>query len=181
MVNQSRSKDPEYMEKLLSKGQTVTLAAQVQSGKWPTPVANDDNKSPEAHMAMKARMKGGPRHTITSLQVMVKAEAQGKWPTPRSSPQENRATKPTPTQEAGKHGRYLASEANRHTTDAPWAPGEGGNLNPDWVEALMGLPIGWTAPAGLPDQVKRNTTGSRRGSPKESPTESPDSKPAATA
>lgn len=44
---------------------------------WPTPTANDDNKSPTAHMAMKARMKGGARHTITSLQVMVKAEAQG--------------------------------------------------------------------------------------------------------
>jgi hypothetical protein len=40
---------------------------------WPTPVANDDNKSPEAHMAMKARMKGGPRNCITSLQVMAKA------------------------------------------------------------------------------------------------------------
>jgi hypothetical protein len=26
----------------------------------PTPTANDDNKSPEAHMRMKARMKGGP-------------------------------------------------------------------------------------------------------------------------
>jgi hypothetical protein len=39
---------------------------------WPTPVANDDNKTPEAHMAMKHRMKGGPRNTITSLNVMVK-------------------------------------------------------------------------------------------------------------
>jgi hypothetical protein len=42
-------------------------------GLLPTPVANDDNKSPAAHMAMKARMKGGERHTITSLNVRVKA------------------------------------------------------------------------------------------------------------
>ena len=28
------------------------------SSGWPTPVANDDNKSPEAHLAMKARMGG---------------------------------------------------------------------------------------------------------------------------
>jgi hypothetical protein len=35
----------------------------------PTPVAHDDGKSPEAHMAMKARMPGGPRHSITSLAV----------------------------------------------------------------------------------------------------------------
>lgn len=40
---------------------------------WPTPVANDDNKSPAAHMAMNARMKARPRNTITSLQVMTKA------------------------------------------------------------------------------------------------------------
>lgn len=43
---------------------------------WPTAVANDD-KSPEAHMAMKNRMPGGPRQTITSLQVKVQ-----DWPTP---------------------------------------------------------------------------------------------------
>ncbi len=42
----------------------------------PTPVANDD-KSPEAHMAMKQRMKGGPRHAITSLQVTVKVDHPG--------------------------------------------------------------------------------------------------------
>jgi hypothetical protein len=45
---------------------------------WPTPVANDDNKTPEAHMAMKHRMKGGPRNSITSLQVKV----QTNWLTP---------------------------------------------------------------------------------------------------
>lgn len=49
-------------------------------GLWPTPVANDDNKTPEAHMAMKTRMKGGARNTITSLQVLAKA----LWTTPSS-------------------------------------------------------------------------------------------------
>ena len=58
-----------------------TLPRPVASALWPTPVANDDNKSPEAHMAMKARMKGGPRRCITSLQVMAKA----LWPTPTAS------------------------------------------------------------------------------------------------
>jgi len=41
---------------------------------WPTPCANDDNKSPEAHMAMKRRMG---RNTITSLQVRIKQEHNG--------------------------------------------------------------------------------------------------------
>ena len=57
------------------------LAGQVCQ--WPTPVANDDNKTPEAHMAMKARMKGGPRNTITSLQVLVQT-----WPTPTAQDSE---------------------------------------------------------------------------------------------
>lgn len=47
-------------------------------GGWPTPVANDDNKSPDAHMAMKARMGGG-RKTITSLQVVSQLAG---WQTP---------------------------------------------------------------------------------------------------
>jgi hypothetical protein len=51
---------------------------------WPTPVANDDNKTPEAHLAMKQRMgerdgSGANRTAITSLQVM--AQLAG-WKTP---------------------------------------------------------------------------------------------------
>jgi hypothetical protein len=46
---------------------------------WPTPVAQDDGKTFEAHMAMKERMKGGPRHQPTSLTVVVKALEAGKW------------------------------------------------------------------------------------------------------
>jgi hypothetical protein len=47
---------------------------------WPTPVARDDQKSPEAHMAGKARMPGGPRHQPTSLTVLAKL-----WPTPTAA------------------------------------------------------------------------------------------------
>ena len=47
--------------------------------RWPTPCAHDDQKSPEAHLAMKARMGGG-RKTITDLTVAVKA-----WPTPTAN------------------------------------------------------------------------------------------------
>jgi DNA (cytosine-5)-methyltransferase 1 len=63
----------------------MTLAhptAANDAGLWPTPVAHDDGKTPEAHMAMKARMKGGPRHKPTSLTVMVKGIERGMWPTP---------------------------------------------------------------------------------------------------
>lgn len=53
---------------------------------WPTAVANDDNKSPEAHLAMKLRMPGGQRRTITSLQVAAKLV----WPTATANDPEKR-------------------------------------------------------------------------------------------
>jgi hypothetical protein len=46
MVNQDRSQDPQYMSKLLAKGQTVSLAAQMKSAEMlPTPTANDSKNS----------------------------------------------------------------------------------------------------------------------------------------
>lgn len=101
----------------------------------PTPVANDDNKSPEAHLAMKARMKGGPRKTITSLNVWVKM-----WPTPQACD----ATK-GPAREYIPNGsqasmRNLVTLAARgENNDQP-----GGQLNPTWVEWLMGYQTEWT-------------------------------------
>ena len=53
---------------------------------WPTPAANDDNKSPSAHMAMKARMPGGPRQTVTSLQVATKAGIEPSTSSPPATP-----------------------------------------------------------------------------------------------
>ena len=68
----------EYLARLKS----AHLIKESGSTFWPTPVAQDDNKSPEAHMRMKQRMKGGLRHKPTSLQVMVKGVERGLWPTP---------------------------------------------------------------------------------------------------
>jgi hypothetical protein len=55
------------------------------SSVWPTPVAHDDGKTPEAHMRMKRNMPGGPRYKPTSLNVMVKGVEQGIWPTPTAA------------------------------------------------------------------------------------------------
>jgi hypothetical protein len=57
---------------------TLTLTAEAHIATWPTPVANPDNKTPEAHLAMKLRMgeRDGTysnRTAITDLQVMAKA------------------------------------------------------------------------------------------------------------
>jgi hypothetical protein len=48
---------------------------------------------------------------------------------------------PTPAARDWKDGNY-PSERKRHTP--PLAVHAGGTLNPEWVEWLMGWPIGWT-------------------------------------
>tara|TARA_R100000234_G_scaffold61134_1_gene36977 strand:- start:336 stop:1055 length:720 start_codon:yes stop_codon:yes gene_type:complete len=200
---------------------------------WPTPVAQDDNKSPEAHMRMKQRMKGGPRHKPTSLQVMVKGVERGLWPTPTAQDnnqvsgnpdhpkrgttlggaarlwptptasdseggprqqdgRRGRALKdlpqqmwPTPTvrdhKDTGKNTNYEAIAKKKKLAGAVMFPTPAaheaklgyqdrnrgmkgtqeslttkvindlggrqvtsGQLNPTWVEWLMGLPLGWT-------------------------------------
>jgi hypothetical protein len=115
------------------------------SGLWPTPVAQDDGKTPEAHLAMKARMKDGPRKTITSLAVMVKAVERGLWPTPSVKGNYNRAGASV------KSGDGLATAVARKTP---------GVLNPAWVEWLMGFPLGWTdcADSGMRSSRRSRST-----------------------
>jgi len=137
------------------------LTDETGSGLWPTPVAQDDNKTPEAHLAMKARMKGGPRKTITSLNVMVKATERQMWPTPHANCSTGAGTQ-------GRAGGLNLQTAVRESFLTPAArdyrspnakpysergggkKGEqlpnaiGGQLNPTWVEWLMGFPLGWT-------------------------------------
>lgn len=77
---------------------------------WPTPVANDDNKSLEAHLAMKRRMKGGPRTQPTSLQVVAKA-----WPTPNARDHKGRDL---PTRHGGASLSH-ATETGEFSHPAP--------------------------------------------------------------
>lgn len=103
------------------------LPRQAYLAGWPTPVANDDNKTPEAHLAMKKRMgerdgTGANRTAITSLQVLVKylerdqparLTASGElltgWPTPTvQSPNSQRGNGQDPEKrKAGGHSVNL--------------------------------------------------------------------------
>lgn len=61
-------------------------------------------------------------------------------PTPRASWNENRTLKRAPSH--GKtHGAVLAGEVNEYEAEAGRPRG---HLHPDWVEWLMGFPLGWT-------------------------------------
>ncbi|MCL6594008.1 MAG: hypothetical protein K6T31_08540, partial [Alicyclobacillus sp.] len=51
----------------------------------------------------------------------------------------------TPAAQDAKNATLPASQAERDTLAGDMIrAGEQGVLNPDWVETLMGLPIGWT-------------------------------------
>lgn len=72
---------------------------------WTTPQAHDRHgaRTPEQLEAARTESGAGHRDLFDDVR---------KWSTPRSSPNENRQTKPSPSQLAGKHGMNLASEVN---------------------------------------------------------------------
>ena len=130
-------------------------------GLWPTPVANDDNKSPEAHMAMKARMKGGPRYCITSLQVMAKASAL--WPTPTCNDATGSTHAYGPKQPDGSRVDFLKLPgAARVASGMEHRPSSGttakvvGHLNPQFTCWLMGFLPEWDAcaPTAMPSRPR---------------------------
>lgn len=163
-------------------GAQMTLPAAVKL--WPTATSNDDNKTPEAHLAMKRRMgerdgSNANRTAITSLQVMAKAVALPLWSTPRATD----GAKGGPNMSFGAGGRPLPSQAAMwHTPRAIYGehPGmkdethltgqahsgrapngsPGGALNPEFVCWLMGFPDGWTSlePSATPS-CRRSSSG----------------------
>lgn len=135
------------------------LPRQVAAAMWPTAVANDDNKSPEAHMAMKARMKGGPRKCITSLQVMAKAQA-AMWPTVQAM-DGNKGNLPPRPHDTGvslpqRMAQTLGDIATGSSDTTAKRGGSRPALSPYFVAWLMGFPQAWVgcAPATTPKKLK---------------------------
>lgn len=74
----------------------VRTISETDTGLWATIRASDGEK-------------GGPNMQFGAGGQPLPSMAA--WSTPRSSPNENYTTKPTPSQMAGKHGQYLAVQA----------------------------------------------------------------------
>src|SRR6266487_165264 len=122
---------------------SVHRTSENASSFWRTPQAQD-HKS--------ARRQRSFQLNLTH-QVMI-------WPTPTASNSGyNQSTSPNAKvrpslQMMARKGLWptpIANDASKTAT---------GNLNPEWVENLMGLPIGWTALTGPRFQENHNTNGS---------------------
>ncbi|MDF2635407.1 MAG: dcm [Pelosinus sp.] len=130
------------------KRNTPDLASAVKM--WPTPMVSDvytgNMKS--------SQQKTGSMHSVTLAQVVM-------WPTPTAQDGKNSAL-PLSQKERDSvvgavmregilWGTHTASGSVRSDkyirdgiTPTEYAKMVGGQLNPDWVECLMGFPIGWT-------------------------------------
>ena len=137
----------------------------IASGLWAIPVAQPANGTPEAFLRRK-RESVARGHSmgicITDLAMQVKL-----WPTPRErdhhpshSPDYTGNFRtdlgsavrmmPTPSARDWKSGK--ASQATMEHNSRPLSEVIGGSLNPNWVEWLMGYPLGWTVlePSEMP-------------------------------
>lgn len=118
---------------------TGSLAEQVQRETWPTPKGTASGPD----FARADREGSGGDDLATRV---------AKFPTPTPFP--------TPAATDAKQGANGVSQIKRHTLPGEMhRQGIGGQLNPTWVEWLMGYPLGWTA-------LKDSATPSSRNAPK---------------
>jgi hypothetical protein len=118
-----------------SKGDLM-LPSQVQQS-WPTPAASDTEGS-------RRPAKDNPNKVQVGLPNAV--ERAENWPTPAASEGrlgfQDRSHGMKGTQESLTTVVIAAGHPDPENPSANGSPR--GQLNPDWVEALMGIPIGWT-------------------------------------
>jgi hypothetical protein len=106
--------------------------------KWATPAVYEDRSTVDQ---FQQRMKTHNRTVEgAELSMQVRMNAAGLWPTPCS----------TDYKGSGKTGElrdrldYAVERGATKSKTYSEAPKNGGQLNPMWVEWLMGWPLGWT-------------------------------------
>ena len=121
------------VRKKYKNGATSNLGLAEQV-KWPTPQARD--------------WKGPSGRSYRGTETDLPAEVQ---------------TWPTPTARDWKDGTNVKNVPENNLLGRVVKPSrENGALNPDWVECLMGVPVGWTDPDGPQEEMKNNFLGSLR-------------------
>lgn len=105
--------------------QTANLRDQV-NGLWPTPKSVEVNETPEQW----EKRRQQPKQKMNGMSLTVAAKLM---PTPRSRDWKGQTQRGIFAPQDS-----LANMNNGHGKVI------GGALNPDWVEWLMGFPVGWT-------------------------------------
>lgn len=103
---------------------------------WRTPNANDGNRGNKSHEMYEECLKTG-KHAINLID-QIKNEKN--WPTTTKS--DYKGAGPTNIYIDGK-GK-VCDRTNMRLAYSVYTTNNKGQLNPNWVEILMGLPIGWT-------------------------------------
>jgi DNA (cytosine-5)-methyltransferase 1 len=117
-----------YKKGRLEKGKQISLSNQVKfSQMFPTPTRFDatcgDLDGREYN--------GQTRHAMKLIQ------AAKMWPTPKARDFKDTTTLP-PSRQKNEGKDSLSQRIGREMSN------NGGQLNPTWVEALMGYPLSWT-------------------------------------
>jgi hypothetical protein len=163
--------------------QPDSLHAQMKA--WPKPLANDGEKRGNFDISrpqngLPAAVKRWPTMTASTKTEADMAQAMFAGDDPRRPTYAEARNWPTPVAQSENGGpRPLdgGAAARQHLDEilgAEAAKEMRGQLNPDWVELMMGYPVGWTAVNGLPVREKRRTSTSHRARPTKSPTEASD-------
>ena len=101
---------------------------------WPTPTTQEV-EHPDATLNEKGRRVSKDGKNSHSLGL---ADAVQKWPTPRAGSMYGGTGSGQIIEERYTEGTISAEERQSMRS------GNGGKLNPTWVEWLMGFPLGWT-------------------------------------
>jgi len=131
------------------KGRTApaNLREQIIPANWPTATTRDwkDTTStvpPSRANPSKQTLGQRVAHVglldQANLSTTGKSQGSQQWPTPRANKVHPVITEENREQLANRKKANLEEEIAGHCGKAQ------GKLNPDWVESLMGLPVGWT-------------------------------------
>lgn len=107
---------------------------EIDAGLWPTPTVPNGGRS-VAHVT-DWRSKSTAYHNGKKVQVDLRAAVR-LWPTPSAGDDRDRGCLSTPSIKR-------RAEKGKQLNLSMVVSEESGALNPDWVEWLMGFPVGWT-------------------------------------
>jgi len=106
---------------------------------WPTPIAPEARQGYQRRDTTKKAFKNMP--SLTTLAVDLFGHPVQEKP---STPGKNLESFPTPKEQDSRGGSGKNVQGGPSLVDVTTENRKMGKLNPNWVEQLMGLPVGWT-------------------------------------